>query len=192
MGACGNGFGDVARLCDAPIGDQGNTGFGGDFGTVHNGCNLRHANAGDHARGTDCCGSHTDFDGVGTCRGQIGCGFWCGDIACDEVSFGIFAFEALYGFEHAAAAIRAAAADDWAAATAAVTDEMIDRLTVAGPAQLVRSLVAERLQARDCETLILHTPSMLMSNPAARASTDPGRTYREHVGRLIDVFNRPA
>lgn len=97
-----------------------------------------------------------------------------------------------YGFEHAAAAIRDAAADDWAAATAAVTDEMIDRLTVAGPAQLVRSLVAERLQARDCETLILHTPSMLMSNPAARASTDPGRTYREHVSRLIDVFNRPA
>ena len=98
-----------------------------------------------------------------------------------------------YGFEHAAAAIRAAAADDWAAATAAVTDEMIDRLTVAGPAQLVRSLVAERLQARDCETLILHTPSMLMSHPAARASTDPGRTYREHVGRLIDVFSeRPS
>lgn len=98
-----------------------------------------------------------------------------------------------YGFEHAAAAIRAAVADDWAAATAAVTDEMIDRLTVAGPAQLVRSLVSERLQARDCETLILHTPSMLMSDPAARASTDPGRTYREHVGRLIDVFSeRPS
>ena len=94
-----------------------------------------------------------------------------------------------YGFEHAAAAIRAAAADDWGAATSAVTDEMVDRLAVAGPAHLVRGRVAERLRARDCETLILHTPSMLMSDPAARASGDPGRTYREHAGRLIDAFN---
>lgn len=94
-----------------------------------------------------------------------------------------------YGFEHAAAAIRAAAADDWGAATSAVTDEMVDRLAVAGTARLVRSRVAERLDARDCETLILHTPSMLMSDPTARASGDPGRTYREHVGRLIDAFS---
>lgn len=95
-----------------------------------------------------------------------------------------------YGFEQAAAEIRAAAADDWGAATSAVTDEMIDRLAVAGPARLVRNRVAERLDARDCETLILHTPSMLMSDPAARVSGDPGRAYREHAGRLIDVFRR--
>ena len=95
-----------------------------------------------------------------------------------------------YGFERAAAGIRAAAADDWAAAVSAVTDTMVDRLAVAGPAQLVRSRVAERLDARDCETLILHTPSMLMADTAERASGDRGRTYREHVRRLIDVFRR--
>ena len=93
------------------------------------------------------------------------------------------------GFERAAAGIRAAAADDWGAAAAAVTDEMVDRLAVAGPEQLVRSRVGQRLDERDCETLILHTPSMLMSDPVARASGDPGRTYREHVGRLIDAFS---
>ncbi|MCE2513004.1 MAG: LLM class flavin-dependent oxidoreductase [Acidimicrobiia bacterium] len=97
-----------------------------------------------------------------------------------------------YGFEPAAAGIRAAAADDWAAAVSAVTDTMVDRLAVAGPAQLVRRLVTERLATRDCATLILHTPSMLMSDPAARASGDPGRTYREHVGRLIDAFGASA
>ena len=95
-----------------------------------------------------------------------------------------------YGFEPAAAAIRAAAADDWEAAASAVTDEMVDRLAAAGSTRLVGRRVGERLEARDCETLILHTPSMLMSNPAARASGDPGRTYREHVERLIDAFGR--
>ena len=94
-----------------------------------------------------------------------------------------------YGFERAAAAIRAAAVDDWEAATSAVTDDMVDRLTAAGSADLVRRKVAERLDSRDCETLILHTPSMLMSDPDATASGDPGRTYREHVSRLVDAFS---
>ena len=93
-----------------------------------------------------------------------------------------------YGFERAAAAIRAAAADHWGAATSAVTDTMVDRLAVAGPAQSVSRRVAERLKAQDCDTLILHTPSLLMSEPGARAAGDPSRTYREHAARLIDMF----
>ncbi len=95
-----------------------------------------------------------------------------------------------YGFERAAATIRAQAAVNFSAAVSAVTNEMIDRLAVAGPAQRVRRRVAERLDARDCDTLILHTPSMLMSDAAAKASGDSGRTYRDHVSRLIDAFTR--
>ena len=67
---------------------------------------------------------------------------------------------------------------------------MIDRLSVAGPPSAVRTRINDRLKARDCDTLILHTPSLLMSDPAARASGDPGLTYREHVNRLIDAFSR--
>jgi len=94
-----------------------------------------------------------------------------------------------YGLVGAAASIRDAARQgDWGAAVAAVPDPMIDRLAVAGPASLVKTRVEARLDAGDCDTLILHTPSMLMSDPDARASGDPGRTYRNHASRLIDAF----
>ena len=94
-----------------------------------------------------------------------------------------------YGFADAAAAIRAPARDrDWAAAAASVPDPMIDLLSVTGPAGLVRTRIDARLEARDCDTLILHTPSMLMSDPAARAAGDPASTYRDHVSRLIGAF----
>ena len=95
------------------------------------------------------------------------------------------------GFAGAAAFIRAAVRrGDWNAAVASVPGPMIDRLSVSGPPPAVKSRITDRLKARDCDTLILHTPSLLMSDPAARAAGDPGRTYREHVGRLIDAFSR--
>ena len=94
-----------------------------------------------------------------------------------------------YGFVGASASIRdAACRGDWNAAVAAVPDPMIDRLSVAGPAGLVRARIEARLEARDCDTLILHTPSMLMSDPDARASGDPAAAYRQHASRLIDAF----
>lgn len=97
-----------------------------------------------------------------------------------------------YGFVEAAASIRdATRGDDWGAAVAAVPDPMIDRLSVAGPAGLVRARIDQRLQAADCDTLILHTPSMLMSDPGARSSGDPAAAYRSHVSRLIDA-QRPS
>ena len=93
-----------------------------------------------------------------------------------------------YGFEDAAAAIRrAVGCGDWKAAVASVPDEMTDRLAVAGPASLVRQRIARRREARDCDTLILHTPSMLMSEPAAAASGDPSQAYRDYAERLIDT-----
>lgn len=94
-----------------------------------------------------------------------------------------------YGLVGAAASIRAAAGrGDWKAAVAAVPGPMIDRLSMAGPASLVKSRVEARLEAGDCDILILHTPSMLMSDPDARSSGDPAAAYRNHGSRLIDAF----
>lgn len=96
-----------------------------------------------------------------------------------------------YGFVAASASIRETArSGDWEGAVAAVPDPMIDRLSVAGPPETVRTRIAERLDAPDCDTLILHTPSLLMDDPAAKAAGDPGRTYREHANRLIEAFRR--
>ena len=98
-----------------------------------------------------------------------------------------------YGFEDAAAAIRrAAGGGDWPAAVSAVPDEMINRLAAAGSATEVRDRVAERCGRRDCDVLILHTPSRLMSKPEAVAAGDPARVYREHAQRLIDACAPPA
>jgi probable F420-dependent oxidoreductase len=97
-----------------------------------------------------------------------------------------------YGLVEASASIREAARrGDWSAATAAVPDPMIDRLSVAGPADLVKTRINDRLEEADCDTLILHTPSMLMSDRSARASGDPAATYRDHAARLIDAL-RPS
>ena len=97
-----------------------------------------------------------------------------------------------YGFVEASASIRdAARRGDWDAAVAAVPDPMIDRLSVAGAARLVKARINDRLDAAGCDTLILHTPSMLMSDPDARASGDPAATYRNHASRLIDAL-RPS
>ena len=98
-----------------------------------------------------------------------------------------------YGFEQAAAAIRrAAAGGDWQAAVSAVPDEMIHRLAAAGSATEVRNRVAQRCAGRDCDMLILHTPSTLMSRPEAVAAGDPARVYREHAQRLMDACAPPA
>ena len=86
------------------------------------------------------------------------------------------------------AALRAAVrGNEWSAAVAAVPTEMVDRLAAAGPAALVRNRVAERLRSGACDTLILHTPSMLMARPedAATGPGDPARAYREHARRLM-------
>lgn len=97
-----------------------------------------------------------------------------------------------YGLVGASASIRdAARRGDWNAAVAAVPDPMIDRLSVAGPARLVRTRINDRLGEAGFDTLILHTPSMLMSDPDARASGDPAATYRQHASRLIDAL-RPS
>lgn len=91
-----------------------------------------------------------------------------------------------YGFGAPARRIREAVdAGDWKAAVAAVTDPMIDRLAIAGTPGLVRTRIQRRLVARDCDDLVLHTPSMLLLRPSSadRAAAD----YREHVEALVDV-----
>ena len=98
-----------------------------------------------------------------------------------------------YGFEQAASSIReAAAAGDWGAAVAATPDDMIDRLSAAGTASEVRDRVAQRCDRRDCDVLILHTPSRLMSTPEAVAAGDPARVYREYAQRLMEACAPPA
>ena len=97
-----------------------------------------------------------------------------------------------YGFAEAAAAIRdTARRGDSTAAVAAVPDPMIDRLSVAGPPETARTRIRARLEAGDCDTLILHTPSMLMAAPATDAPGRPGAAYRDHVMRLLDTLAAP-
>ena len=90
-----------------------------------------------------------------------------------------------YGFEQPAARIgEALSRGDWPAAVALVPDAMIDRLAAAGSGTDVRAKVDARRNAGGCDTLILHTPSMLMD----RAATDPAARYRSHLQRLLDTF----
>ena len=52
-GAGGDGLGEVAGVLDAAVGDDGDAVLGGGARGLGDGGDLRHAGAGDHARGAD-------------------------------------------------------------------------------------------------------------------------------------------
>ena len=66
MGAHGQGLGEITRVLDATIGDDGHAGVAGGPGGVGNGCQLGDPNAGDDPRGADRAGADADLHGVRT------------------------------------------------------------------------------------------------------------------------------
>ena len=86
--AGGDGFGDVAGIFDAAIGDDGNSGALGGARGFHDSGELRHACAGDDARGANRAGADADFESVDAERDEVFRGFVGGDVSGDELRFG--------------------------------------------------------------------------------------------------------
>src|SRR6266403_4412840 len=109
----GDGFGDVAGKFDAAIGDDGNAGaFSGARGFC-NGGDLRHAGAGDYARGADGARTHADFQAVDTERDEILCAFVGGHVAGDELHVRQTIANGFNGVHHArGVAVRSVDSDD--------------------------------------------------------------------------------
>src|ERR1700730_4645541 len=86
--AGGNGFGDVARIFDAAIRDDGNAGaFGGARGFCDGG-DLRHTGTSDYARCADRAGTHANFQSINAERDEILGTFVGGHVAGDELDIG--------------------------------------------------------------------------------------------------------
>src|SRR5580692_912707 len=80
-GACGQGFGDVARVLDAAVSDDRNAGvFSGTVG-FGDGSDLGHAGAGDYARGANGSGADTHLDAVSSGASQFAGAVESGDVA---------------------------------------------------------------------------------------------------------------
>ncbi len=60
----GDGLGDLARVLDAAVGDDGNAALLCSTRCFGNGRDLRHSRAGDHARGANGAGSDANFNSV--------------------------------------------------------------------------------------------------------------------------------
>ena len=101
VGSGGDGFGDVAGVLDAAVGDDRNVAFAAGAGGFGDGGDLGHAGAGDHAGGADGAWADADFDGVcaGVDEGEgavVG-----GDVAGEEIDVGEAFFAVADGFEDA-------------------------------------------------------------------------------------------
>jgi hypothetical protein len=100
-GSGSDGFGDVAGVLDAAVGDDGDAVLVCGFVCLADGGDLGHACAGDHAGGADGAGADADFDGV---RARIDEGFgpfFGGDVAGEEVDLGEALFDFADGIEDA-------------------------------------------------------------------------------------------
>ena len=81
VGAGGERLGEIAGIFDAAVGDHRHVGFLRRLDRVHDGGELRHADAGDDARGADRARADADLDGVGAAIDQRLGAFGGGDIA---------------------------------------------------------------------------------------------------------------
>jgi hypothetical protein len=99
--ACGDGFGYVAGIFYAAVGNDGDAGaLRGARGFHHCG-ELGNAGAGDNARGADRAGADADFQAVDAERDQIFRGFIGGDVSRDELRFGKASANGFDGVHHA-------------------------------------------------------------------------------------------
>ena len=85
-GTGGNGFCKVTGVAHAAIADERDAVLQG-VGDIHDGRNLRHAYAGDDARGADRAGTNPHLDGIGTRIGKRQRGLGGGDVAADDLQF---------------------------------------------------------------------------------------------------------
>ena len=87
-GAGGDGLGDIAGVLDAAVGDDRNAAFAARAKGLGDGGDLRHAGAGDHARGADRAGPDADLDRVGAGVDQCHRALVGGNVAGEQVDFG--------------------------------------------------------------------------------------------------------
>ena len=99
--AGGDGFGDVAGIFDAAVGDDGDAGAFGGFGGFDDGGDLGNAGAGDDARGADGAGADADFEAVDAEGDEIFRAVVGGDVAGDELHFGEAMANGFDGFHDA-------------------------------------------------------------------------------------------
>ena len=80
-----NRFGEVTGEADTAVGNQGNTIGFERFGDIGHGTDLRHANTGDDARGTDRARADTNLNAIGAGLSQRDCSGTGGNIAANHI-----------------------------------------------------------------------------------------------------------
>ena len=99
--AGGQGLGDVAGILDAAIGDDGNARVFGGAISFGDGGDLRHAGAGDHARGADGARPNAHFDAVRAGASQVAGAVKGGDVAGHQIHVRQLRLHQLDRLEHA-------------------------------------------------------------------------------------------
>ena len=105
--AGGNGLGDIAGVADAAVGDQGHAAGGKCLGDVRHRGDLRHADAGDDARGADRTRADADLDAIGARGDQVERPFAGDDISGDDLQIAPACLDFGHHLEHAARSGRA-------------------------------------------------------------------------------------
>src|SRR5690606_5025252 len=112
-GAGGQRLGDVARVADAAVGDEGHARAFEGLGHVGDGADLGHAHAGHDARGADGARADADLHAVGAGFDQRARGGGGGDVAADDLDLGVVLLDPAHALEHAGrVAVRGVDDDD--------------------------------------------------------------------------------
>ena len=113
VGAGGDRLGEVARVAHAAVGDQRHAAAGERLGDGVDRHDLRHADAGDDARGADRARADADLDRVGAGLDQRQRGGAGGDVAADDVDVREVALDPAHALDDAGAvAVRGVDDDD--------------------------------------------------------------------------------
>ena len=97
VGAGREGFGDIAGVFNAAVGDQGNAGLVGNGFAIHDGRQLRHAHAGHHPGGADRTRPDADLDAVNAGFDQLFRALGGADIAGNDLGVLEIALDHLHG-----------------------------------------------------------------------------------------------
>ena len=90
MGACGDRLGDIARVLDAAVGNDGYVRPVGGLDALGDGRDLRDAGTRYDSRGADRSGPDADLDGIYVVADEIPGRLGGGDIADDQLRVGKF------------------------------------------------------------------------------------------------------